>query len=255
MTLHLFLQQLVSQPSNRLRNGLFEDNEKCCFRGGISYFSLSGNCKFVLEPCRGHNSKSTGHHGICCGLFWILYQKYHKWPSYNLKQVWHLKDFKTFSVITEEKSLQRMLSRHFIVQLQLLPTRWESCLIVSLIWIVVLKSAIDRVMIIQTSMLSYSLGSVVNLYFGVSVWADDRRINLHMPRGFNLLCYTAEGFSLAHCRLIPRINCFGTALSRHVPLKFPLGNPQNGYRTPTSSVQLPSLTSLFWETHRLPHLS
>ena len=177
--------------------------------GVAFHFSLSGNCKFVLEPCRGHNSKSTGHHGICCGLFWILYQKYHKWPSYNLEQVWHLKDFKTFSVITEEKSLQRMLSRHFIVQLQLLPTRWESCLIVSLIWIVVLKSAIDRVMIIQTSMLSYSLGSVVNLYFGVSVWADDRRINLHMPRGFNLLCYTAEGFSLAHCRLIPRINWFG----------------------------------------------
>ena len=26
-------------------------------------------CKFVLELCKGHHSKRTGHHGTCCGLF------------------------------------------------------------------------------------------------------------------------------------------------------------------------------------------
>ena len=32
----------------------------------------SGKCKFVLEPCKGHNCKSTKHLGNCCachGLF------------------------------------------------------------------------------------------------------------------------------------------------------------------------------------------
>ena len=33
---------------------------------------LWGKCKFVLELCRGHHSKSIGHWGDCCGSIWNM---------------------------------------------------------------------------------------------------------------------------------------------------------------------------------------